>query len=120
MTEKEAKPEFDWEGVTGAAVERLKAPKTPAIPAPIVAQAQRSWDGVDDPKNPGNKLHVLEHQFKKGEEAKAEAFAKLMKKAGALTVPPTSVSVVVDPDGKGNTLLISWRAGKRRGRGANA
>lgn len=107
--------EFNWEHVTGSAVERLRAPKITPVPAPIVKLAQQSWDGV---KKDGEVRHVLRHQFKEGEEARAEAFAKLMKKAGPHTVPPTSVSVVVDPDENGNTLLVAWKAGARRGRGA--
>lgn len=107
--------EFDWENVTGTAIERLNKPKITPVPAAIVRQAQRSWDGVDVN---GEKRHILSHQFAKGEEARAEAFAKLMKKAGAHTTPVTTVSVSVDPEETGNTLLVAWKAGKRRGRGA--
>lgn len=110
------KQEFGWDGITGHAVEKLRKPKVAPVPDAIVTQAQRSWDGVE---HDGKTLHVLRHQFKQGEEAKAEAFARLMKKAGAHTTPPTSVSVVVDPDETGNKLLVAWRAGARRGRGAS-
>lgn len=113
------KMEFDWAGISGSAVEKLRKPKTPPPPpASIVALAQRSWDGVPGPD--GEKLHVLRHQFKAEEGKKAEAFGKLLKAAGPYTDPPTSVSVVTDPDETGNTLLYAWRAGVRRGRAASA
>lgn len=113
-----AKTEFEWAGISGSAVEKLRKPKTPPPPpAAIVALAQRSWDGVEGPD--GTKLHVLRHQFGATEGAKAEAFGKLLKAAGPYTDPPTSVSVVTDPDEDGNTLLYAWRAGVRRGRAAS-
>lgn len=107
---------FDWAEVSGRTVERLRKPKIPDVPTPIVRQAQRSYDGVQDPQNADVKLHVLEHQFEN--EAKAAAFAKLMKNAGHHTTPLTSVSVAVDPEDNGNTKLVRWRAGARRGRTA--
>jgi hypothetical protein len=109
---------FDWSTITGHAVERLRAPKTTPVPDAIVALAQRSWDGVPNHKNPdGEKLHVLRHSFES--EERAVEFAKHMRKAGAFTLPMTSVSVVVDPDGTGDVRTIAWRAGTRRGKAAS-
>lgn len=101
-----ASVEYDWNAVTGRNVERLKAPKIVPVPAPIVAQAQASWD----------EQTVKGHTFKTPEQAKA--FADLMKNAGHHTKPPTSVRAVIDPDNTGNTRLVHWQAGKRRGRSA--
>jgi hypothetical protein len=108
--------EYDWGEVNGTAVTRLRAPKIVPVPDAIVAQAQRSFDGVPSKNEAGEevKLHVLRHNFKS--DAKAEAFAKLMKHAGDHTTPLTSVSVVVDPDNDGTKTLVAWRAGNRRGR----
>jgi hypothetical protein len=112
-----ADEEFDWSEVNGQAAVRLRAPKIVPVPDAIVAQAQRSWDGVPGKNGDGEdiKLHVLRHRFKS--DAKAEAFAKLMKHAGDHTTPLTSVSVVIDPDNDGTKTLVAWRAGNRRGRG---
>lgn len=109
--------QFKWEGISGSAVEKLRKPKDPPRPPDaIVALAQRSRDGVDGPD--GAKLHVLRHQFKETEGAKAEAFAKLLKAAGKHTTPPSTVRVAADPDREGNTLLIAWVAGDPPGRKA--
>lgn len=109
-------PTFDWTGLTGKAVEKLKKDKVPPRPPDeIVAAAQRSWDGV--PKVIDGKeeiLHVQAHQFKTVEQA-AE-FAKLVKDAGPHTTPPTSVQPVIDPFETGDKRLVHWRAGKPRGR----
>jgi hypothetical protein len=111
-----AEQEFDWSDVNGTAVTRLRAPKIVPVPDAIVAQAQRSFDGVPGKDEEGEDvtLHVLRHKFKS--DAKAEAFAKLMKHAGNHTTPLTSVSVVIDPDNDGTKTLVAWRAGNRRGR----
>jgi len=109
--------EFDWSKVSGRAVQRLRAPKVPPVPTPIVALAQKSWDGVVDDDNPeGEKLHVLRHEF--GDKEVAESFAKLIKKAGYHTTPNTTVTVVFDPDDDGHELLVAWRAGAKRGKRA--
>lgn len=109
----------DWTAVTGRAVRRLKAPKIVPVPEPIVRQAQRSYDGVQDPENPeGDLLHVLEHDFK--DKAKAAEFARLMRKAGDHTTPLTSVSAVIDPENDGSETVVRWRAGNRRGAKATA
>lgn len=116
MAEQHKAPEFNWEGITGQAVEKLRAPAPPPRPPDsIVALAQKSWDGVGEGDE---KMHVLRHQFKAGEEAKRDAFLKLIKDAGAHTTPRTSVSAVTDPERDGNELLVSFRAGVRRGRAA--
>lgn len=103
----------DWSGITGTAVRRLKAPKIVPVPEPIVRMAQRSYDGIADPENEGEKLHVLEHDFK--DEAKAAEFARLVKKAGDHTTPLSSVSAVIDPENDGHKTVVRWKAGARRG-----
>lgn len=117
MTETVQAPDFDWAEITGQAVKRLKKRKVKPCPAPIVRQAQRSWDGVPNPENDGELLHVLEHVFPT--EERAAEFAGHMRNAGAHTVPPTSVSALIDPDEDGSTRLVRWRAGARRGAQAN-
>ena len=119
------KSEFDWGDLTGQATERLRAPKVPPVPAQIVKLAQDAYDGrtlmdpqgkpvTDDEGNPVI-THNLRHDFK-GDEKRAEAFAKHMKNAGLHTTPLTSLSVVIDPDDDGNKSVVAWRATKRRGR----
>lgn len=106
---------FDWSQVSGQATKRLRAPKVTPVPEGIVAEAQRSWDGVKDDENPeGDLLHVLSYEFSSEEVAKE--FAKLVKKAGDHTVPLTTVTVVPDPDRDGNTRKVNIKAGQRRGR----
>lgn len=119
------KVEYDWSKVNGQAVERLRAPKVYDVPAQIVKLAQASWDGVplrrdgkpvlDDDGQPVV-THNMRHDFGKGNEAVAEAFATHMRHAGDHTEPLTSVSAVLDPDGDGSVYVVSWKAGKRRGR----
>lgn len=105
-------PEYNWDEVTGRTTQRLKAPKIPPCPAPIVRQAQLSYDGVKNAE--GELEHIREFEF--ATEEMAAQFAHLMKSAaGFHTTPPTSVSVVIDPDNTGNTRLVSWKAGARRG-----
>lgn len=107
--------EYDWSGVSAQAVERLRAPKVPDVPAAVVKLAQASYDGVTNAKDPeGEKLHVMRHRF--GSDKEAEAFAKHMKNAGLHTTPLTSVSVVTDPDNSGDNRTVTWKAGARRGR----
>jgi hypothetical protein len=125
----DTKTEYDWSAVNGHAVERLRAPKVTPVPERLVALAQASWDGVPNPNYPAKSdvelLHVLRHQFgtvEAPDEARAQAFAKLMTKAGDHTVPETSVTVVIDPDYSSkapdikNPGLVAWKAGTRRGR----
>lgn len=104
---------FDWSGVTGKAVERLRAPKIPDVPKEIVAQAQRAYDGVVDDKT-GETYHVLAHRF--GTEAQAEEFAKHVRNAGHHTTPLSTITAVVDPMNSGDKRLVHWQGGKRRGR----
>lgn len=110
-----AEETYDWGEITGQAVRRLKARKIPPVPAPIVRQAQRSWDGVPDPENEGEKLHSLHFEFPS--EKVAADFAKHMRNAGHHTTPKTTVSVVIDPENEGNKKLVGWKAGTRRGPG---
>jgi hypothetical protein len=106
--------EFDWSGVNGQAVERLRAPKIPDVPKEIVAMAQRAYDGVKDPKS-GEMFHVLSHRF--GSDEQAAAFAKHVKNAGHHTTPLSTVTAVIDPMNTGDNRLVHWQGGKRRGRG---
>jgi len=117
MAETKA-PAFDWSDLTGQAVQRLKAKKVVPVDPSIVRQAQRSYDGVTDPANPENLLHVLSYKFPTAEMA-AE-FARQMKHAGDHTSPATSVSVVIDPANTGDQTVVNWRAGSRRGRNASS
>ena len=117
--------DYDWSAVTGRAVERLRQPKITPVPARIKELAQLSWDGVENPENPGGpKLHAREHEFESVE--RASAFAKLMRLAGDHTTPVTSITVIQDPesterDEEGklipvNPRVVSWKAGVKRGR----
>lgn len=105
--------EFDWSGITARPAVRLQKEKIKDVPKSIVKHAQDSYDGV---MHQGELRHVLVHEFPN--EELAAQFAKHMKNAGPHTTPETSISVVIDPDADGNKRLVSWRAGKRRGRKA--
>jgi hypothetical protein len=117
MADKTDKKEYDWTGVNGQAANRLRAPRIPDVPAPIVKLAQKSWDGeeieVDDEKVV---THVLRYDFGKGNEEMAAEFAKQMRNAGHHTTPLTSVQAAIDPDGDGSKHIVAWQAGQRRGR----
>jgi hypothetical protein len=108
MADKPA--EIDWSEVSGRTIERLRTPRVAAVPATIVALAQKSWD----------KQSAFVHKFADAE--RAAAFAKLMKQAGSHTDPLTSVSVAIDPqmedEGRSepDKTIVGWQAGKRRGR----
>jgi hypothetical protein len=104
-------PNYDWTGLAGTAVERLRAPKVEPVPEPIVQLAQQSWDGVGEGEN---KLHVLRFEF--GDAETAAEFARLARKAGEHTTPLTSVTAVIDPDGNDNLKAVTIKAGVRRGR----
>lgn len=108
------KTEFDWGQVSGQATKRLRAPRVTPVPDAIIKLAQQSYDGLPDPDNPEASLHVMRHEFT--DETVAKAFAKLLRRAGEHTTPQTSVTVVHDPDGNGNTKQVAWKAGARRGR----
>lgn len=106
---------FDWTTVSGQATHRLRAPKVTPVPAHIVAEAQRSWDGVKDEENPdADLMHVLRYEF--SSEDIAKEFVKLAKKAGDHTVPLTTVTAVFDPDNEDNPRKVAIKAGQRRGR----
>jgi len=112
---KAAEKPVDWSFVGGTATKRLRAPKVEPVPDAIVALAQKSWDGVEDPQDPeGERLHVLRHEF--SDEAVAKEFSKHMRKAGEHTTPMTSLTVLHDPDKTGNEKIVAWKAGTRRGR----
>lgn len=110
------KTEYDWSGVTASAVNRLRVRKPTPVPDKIKELAQASYDGIPSKEDPESKLHVLRHRF--GSDEEAAAFARLMRKAGDHTTPPTSVSVVIDPDEQKDLRVVAWKAGQRRGRGS--
>lgn len=116
MTETEKA--FDWSKVQGHVTERLRTTRVVPVPEHIVKLAQKAYNGVPHPEDPERVIHSLEHEFPTPEIA--AQFAKHMKNAGAHTEPLSSVTVVVDPDRKGdepvNPRLVVWRAGKRRGK----
>jgi hypothetical protein len=114
MAEETGAPAYDWAELSGKAVKRLRAPKVTPVPEPLVAIAQQSWDGVPDPEDAEELLHVL--QFTLSSEETAAEFAKLMRKTGEHTKPMTSVTVVIDPEGTGDKNTVSIKAGTRRGR----
>lgn len=102
---------YNWDEISGHAVERLSKPKIRPVPPAIVRQAQRSVDA--DPAGLKNTL-VLEHRFSTEDEA--AAFCTLMRSAGQHTQPPSSILVRPDPDKEGDPLLVRWQARKRPGR----
>jgi hypothetical protein len=118
------KVEYNWDDLSGHAVERLRVPKITPVPDKVRELAQLSWDGVPKKDKNGNAvvdsdgqpvlLHVLRHRF--GSDAEAAAFASLMRKAGPHTTPLTSVQVAIDPDGTKDLRTVTWRAGAPRGR----
>lgn len=107
---------FDFGDVEGQHVEKLRAPRVQPVPDSIVQLAQRSLNGMIHPDDPKKIMHAMTHQFQPGEEAKRDAFVKHMRNAGMHTTPPSSVTVVTDPDRNGNDLRVAWRTGARRGR----
>lgn len=118
MADKASKDkEFSWGDLNGTVANRLRKPKVADVPAPIVRQAQRSYDGVKI-EGSDEMAHILEREF--ASEEMAAAFAKHMRNAGNHTKPTTSVSVAVDPEEDGNKRLVRWKAGTRRGRAATA
>lgn len=133
--------EQEWGGLQATFVTKLREKKTDPVPEQIVKLAQRSLEGQPGPN--GTVLHAMQLEFDTPE--KAQAFAKHMRNAGGLTNPPSSMSVVVDPErtkvqdttaeGKPkynddnkpvmvlgppvNPKLVAFRAGVRRGRKAD-
>lgn len=123
------RPGYDWSEIEGRAVRRLKGKKIHPVPAAIVRQAQRSYDGVpqfdDETGEPiflRDGSHYIEHslrwQFESPE--RAAQFAVHMRNAGAHTTPVTTVQVKIDPEKDGNTGLVEWKAGVRKGPRASA
>jgi hypothetical protein len=130
----------EWDDLNAQFVTTLREQRVEPVPDPIVKLAQKSYDGVPDPSNPENVLHSMQLAFE--DEARAMAFERHMKNAGLHTTPPSSVTVVRDPErgkvqkmnaegqpevnenGKPvmvpgppvNPCKVAWRAGARRGR----
>ena len=103
--------EFNWDELNGKATERMRKPKTSPVPDTIIRLAQRSVDS--DP----TLANCKELTFDFGSDtARAEAFTKLMRKAGAHTKPEATIKVTPDPDGEGKPALIAWYARKKPGR----
>jgi hypothetical protein len=86
----------DWGDLEAHFVTQLREVKTEPVPPEIVHLAQQSYNGVPHPKDPEKTIHALHTTLPT--EAKAAAFARHMKNAGAHTTPPSSVTVIVDPD----------------------
>lgn len=113
--------EYNWDEITGRTTERLRAPKVVPVPAGIVRQAQRAFDGVPHPTKEGKLVHTLSHTFP--DAATAAQFYRLVKKAGEHTTPRSSVTAVINPDPEGRLdpehpttdCDVSWRAGSKRG-----
>lgn len=137
--------ENEWGDLEAQFVTRLRDEKVEPVPAPIVALAQASLNGhpTGEKDSDGNeiRLHAMQREFETAE--RAAAFAKHMRNAGKHTTPPSSITVLVDPnrekvqarhaetgqllvkaDGKPdmidgpvvNDRLVAWRAGAKRGR----
>jgi hypothetical protein len=130
----------DWGSLEAHYVTTLREVKTEPVPEAIVSLAQKSYDGFTHPKDPALKLHAMELKFETPE--RAARFAAHMRNAGAHTMPPSSVTVVVDPARKkvgklneqGQPVMndagkavrvpgpavdpckVAWLAGKKRGR----
>jgi hypothetical protein len=135
----------EWEGLNAQFVTKLRDEKIEDVPEQIVKLAQASLDGQPKPDDPGVLMHAMQFTFTSEPTdaenvAKATAFAKHMRNAGAHTKPPSSITVLQDPervkvqatengeplfrDGKPvmvpgpavNPAKVAWRAGARRGR----
>jgi len=103
--------EFNWDELNGKATERMRKPKTSPVPDSIVRLAQRSVDS--DP----TLANCKELSFDFGtDKDRAEAFVKLMRKAGAHTKPEATIKVTIDPDGEGKDTVIAWYARRKPGR----
>jgi hypothetical protein len=135
--------EQEWGGLEATFTTSLRETKVEPVPGPIVKLAQRSLEGAPHPEypnDPDKKIHAMQLEFESAE--KAEAFAKHMRNAGPHTKPPSSITVVVDPQSvkvekvneAGNVVrndagkpimvpgapvnpkVVAFRAGVRRGR----
>lgn len=112
MTETTAKPApaVSWDKVTPSFKERLREPvKPPRPPDGAIAMAQRSFDGLTT--EDGKVKHAMSHRF--GTEELAAQAADELKRAGAYTTPESTVTVVFD---EGDKRIVTWSAGKKRGR----
>jgi hypothetical protein len=111
-TTQQAAPGVNWETVKPTFKDRLREPVKPPRPSDgAIAMAQRSYDGYKpDPENDFTQ-HAMSHRFKN--EAEAAAAADELKRAGAYTTPESTVSAVID---EGDKRVVTWRAGKKRGR----
>lgn len=108
--EAKAAPAVLWDKVTPTFKDRLREPVKPARPPEgAIAMAQKSFDGITE--EDGTVKHAMSHRFPSAELA-AQA-ADELKRAGAYTTPESTVTVVID---EGDKRLITWRAGKKRGR----
>jgi hypothetical protein len=126
--------EYNWDQVDGQAALRLKAVASEHVPAGVVKQAQRSRDGVHyhlegKPQfnEDGSPLMTHNLRYKFPDEATAQAFAVLIKKAGKHITPRGSVQAVIDPDrprGRSVTsepvdpTVVAWQAYDTPGRKA--
>lgn len=132
----------EWGDLEGQFVTSLREKRVEPVPAQIVKLAQKSYDGVEVTQPDGSTIvrHAMEKEFETPE--RAARFAAHMRNAGPHTNPPSSVTVLVDPEqsrvpvlnedgsqkyadnGKPvtqpgdpvNPSLVRWRAGKPRGR----
>lgn len=135
--------ETEWGGLEAKFVTSLRETKVEPVPGPIVKLAQRALDGEPHPNDPERIMHAMELEFETAD--KAQAFAKHMRNAGLHTTPPSSVTVVVDPESQrvaklddngqpvtnenGKTVWVpgapvnprkvAFRVGERRGRKAS-
>jgi len=108
----ETPPGIDWDKAKPVFADRLRAPKTAAKPSDgAIKMAQRSYDGE---KHGEDIVHVLRFRFPTAEIA--EAAADELKRAGAFTTPESTVRTVIDPDNAGDTRMVAWSAGAKRGR----
>lgn len=135
--------ETEWGGLEAKFVTSLRETKVEPVPGPIVKLAQRALDGEPHPDDPERIMHAMELEFETAD--RAAAFAKHMRNAGLHTTPPSSVTVVVDPESQrvakldangqvvtnesGKTVWVpgapvnprkvAFRVGERRGRKAS-
>lgn len=108
--------EFDFSKVAGAAMvrETLAEPKVKPVDPDILNLAKTYLAGIEQN---GTVLHAGRYSFK-SEEMAAE-FAAQLRRAGNFTEPKSTITVKVDPEGKGEGHVVGWYAGARRGKRAN-
>lgn len=108
-----------WDSVIPNFGSVFKPPVKPERPSDgAIRMAQKSFDGFTAPvaegEDPGETLHVITHRFQTNEAA--DVAEDELKRAGSYTDPETTVSVARDPDGVGDSRIVRWRAGNKRGR----